>query len=237
MLLRRTPRGGNRGRNQFLKRLAAFMEELKLAFENGSPDRAEVKQDGKDEKQDRPAHDDTDRAIARAVSLLRARFVHKAAQSLLQSGQSRPFTDAVHAELSEKIPQGPPRFLPDLPAGCGPVLIASDHDLVSQIQKMASRGSSPGPTQISARHLKLVVETDIGCEFVAAVLSDLCSGSFSDDMKPLFLSAVGARVPKQDGTDRPICVGDTFYRLACSRLISLAQEDIADAVGPYPVRL
>jgi len=232
-LLKRV-RGGKRGQYALLHRMSAFMADLDSAFESrGSPDGAEVKADGKEEKKDLPARSNEERAISRAVSLLRARFVHKAAQSLLHEGGRVAHTDAIRAELIEKIPQIPPADLPPLPAGCGAVLIAADHDLVKQIRKAASRGAAPGPTQISARHLKHVVNSDIGRQFVAAILSDLCSGSFSDDMKPVFLTAVGARIPKAGGGVRPICCGDVFYRLACSYLIRGSQSSLADAVGPH----
>lgn len=84
---------------------------------------------------------------------------------------------------------------------------------------------------ISARHLKHVVKSQAGRDFVAAVLCDLTNGQFSADMKPLFLTSTGGKVPKGDGSVRPICVGDIFYRLACSRLIHLAQKPLKLAVG------
>ncbi len=123
--------------------------------------------------------------------------------------------------------------MPDLPADAVSQTIRPDNGLRKFIDKFASKGSAPGPLQLSGRVISIVVSSRIGLEAVAAILTDLTNGTFSDEMRPWFQSSVGIALPKPRGGVRPICIGDVFYRLAATRLAQDYIGNIRKACGPY----
>ena len=145
-------------------------------------------------------------------------------------------TDDVTRQLREKIPQSvpaPEMKRPAAPADAPVQIVTADEYLRKFIRNFASKGAAPGPLQLSGRVVSVVVESKVGLDAVAAILTDLTNGTFSDAMRPWFLGSVGAAIPKPGGDIRPICVGDVFYRLAASRLVQRNISKIRKACGKH----
>jgi hypothetical protein len=220
-LLKRTG-GGVRGRGQrrLITRLTKMAEKLRSDV-NQDLTSEEKKELSEEEAlaQERKADSEREKAIQRSIYLLRQGFGARASKAMMNKGKV-VFNDDVALQLKQLIPQTVPeaeKIMPDLPADAIMQTVIANSSLRRFINQFASKGAAPGPLQISGRVLSVVVSSAIGLNAVAAILTDLTNGTFSDVMRPWFLSSVGVALPKPNGGIRPICIGDVFYRLAATR--------------------
>jgi hypothetical protein len=239
-------RGGRRGwlvtaiNDRLARMIEEPQDELAFRVESDSTEhKAEAKEvpDGKDEKREDLAPvpaEFTPQQAARVARLVRVRLTKKAGRVLIQTGQLPEITSAIVAEMRNKIPQRAPLAMP-VPPIDAPLrtFTHSDAPFFQYIARKSSKGSAPGPSQLTYRHIQRISATVIGRKMIASICSDLHNGRFSAAIKPLFLSSMCTPVPKKDGSHRPVIAGDTFRRIVASNVVHSNRDALIEAAGDF----
>ena len=82
------------------------------------------------------------------------------------------------------------------------------------ISRRLRNGSSPGPSGWTGDLISIISNNADCLAGIAALTQDIINGRLDDHAKLHLLGSFLVAVPKPNGSDRPIAIGEAFYKLA-----------------------
>ena len=228
--LLRSEGSGSRGKQREHKRYSAVEREIKQirdAEQNGqaSTGLPHVKSEQPTDKLVDPVL----AAVRRANHMMSLKLVSKAAKALLQRGLADPSDPAVLAKVRELHPTCDDS-MPLCPPGA-PVIISREQ-IRAQLKKMSAKGSAPGLSKMSSRHLLPLSEQPNIMNLITHICNRIANAEYSDQMRPFFMDSLGLLPQKPGGGVRPLAIGDTVYRLTAQIVLALDRSQWKEAAGP-----
>ena len=166
----------------------------------------------------------------RAKRAVEASQFRKALQSLSSHGLARPSPETLE-EMKAKHPRAPP---PTPLSSPPPTPIQVGEDDVLRALRSFLGDSSPGPSLLSANHLKEAVlcrspdRGPMALQAITAVVNLLCKGQVPPEVAPHLCGATLVAAYKKGGGLRPIAVGEVLRRLT-SKCLSWAVRAAASS--------
>ena len=174
------------------------------------------------------------KAARRADYLVQCGLTRKAAQVLHSTTQIADLrTTAAQETMLRLHPQPPPgTVLPSLPEGAPPSVLEDDAGM-RRLLTQSDNGSSAGPSGWGGNMLSILVQSDICRLGVIALLRDVINGQLPDDARQLLLTSRLVALTKPNCYDRPIAVGELFYRLAAMVAVRRVSDVAAQLLAPH----
>ena len=193
----------------------------------------EDRADAQLQEQDSRELDETKRRINRSKRMLKLINVGGANQNLKRNNGiadlRRPEKLAEYKALHPSRPANAPPIprRPDAP----PAIVGSEE--IKKLIRRAPRGRAPGPSGMTAEHLKPLMKHDDIREGIALMLQDISNGSLPYASKMLLLHGKGLPIEKEKGGIRPIAMGEVLFKLAAVRLLLKNRKNILKALKPH----
>jgi hypothetical protein len=168
---------------------------------------------------------DDDRTVRAALKHIRDGYVGKAAKAIARD-PPRPVVSAwsVLNDLVALHPDGPPAPPTDLRDAPRTDLFAVD--AVRHAAASACCGAAPGPSGWTDELLASALEHEEFAADFAALMTDIANGEVSPLVRKLLTSARLIGLPKVPCGTRPIAMGETFLKLACTLAINAAKPEL-----------
>ena len=121
--------------------------------------------------------------------------------------------------------------LPDLPEGAP--FLALDEKMFKQVIKDCDDGSGASPSGWTGAHFNILSRDPDCMKGIMALCTDIINGSLDDRAKPYLLAARGVAPMKPNGGLRPVCIGETFYKVSAKYLARLNKDNFIETLLPY----
>ena len=135
---------------------------------------------------------------------------------------SKPI-DETYENLCKLHPDGAPPMNIVLPAV---PLYSKDSVSVEAVRKIvqgcSTKETSPGPSQWTFELLHIALGDAFNAECFRNVIIDICNGALPDFVDLALSASNILGIPKENGSERPIAMGETFLKVAAS--VSMARE-------------
>jgi len=157
--------------------------------------------------------------VRRALALVSAGQLRRAASSLLQSGLHDPSPEIIQ-QLRDLHPSPPPDPLPSRPAEA-PSVSFSSASVRAFLRERAPRGSAPGLSGWTESLLLPLAEDSHLLLALTSLLEDIACGRLDPVSRTRLLSCRLIPARKKDNGVRPIAVSEVFLRAASSLSLRL----------------
>ena len=236
LLLYRPPRGGNIHKSKLAERFQAFAEGQWSSLLRQSRQYAEEASAAQHRKRRRqnPQHD-MDRRAARAESLVQLGEL-SAGRQALEGASVAPGTrrtlDALRdpgrrpPKARDLIPGAILNLEPEVP------FQLDEFKLASNVQS-ARRGAAPGPSGMSAEHLRLVLDNVRDTNLLYLMAEQLARGRVSPSIADALRLGRMNALQKPNGGVRGIVAGDVLRRLVGRTVAQQVSEVVEAATRPH----
>ncbi|MGA7854889.1 MAG: hypothetical protein WCA15_16300, partial [Candidatus Acidiferrales bacterium] len=192
--------------------------------------------EGPEDKRKVQKEDETFEAVRRALRYLKLNLTGKAAAALISKPSLNPAKPEVQKQFASLFPANNAEQ-PQMPSQAPRVYIQPTKELKDAIGRLAKKGSAPGPSHQTGRHLAVLTGDSECLQCIAAICTSIANGELSKRLRRLLLTARGVPLPKENGGVRPISVRELLVRVTGTQVVRSCKDGISKAAGPHQLGL
>ena len=215
-----------RKRRKKSKKLNAHLRNLLIEAEGG-----EILSTPNGSRNAAPNFDVVSAKINNALQLKRNGHLSRGRMALESSGLADLENPANATKMESLFPNRDSKTpLPELPRGAP--FLAMDVKMLKQVIKDCDNGSGASPSGWTGAHLRILSRDPDCMKGITALCTDIINGSLDDRAKPYLLAARGVAPLKPNGGLRPVCIGETFYKVSAKYLARLNKDNFIETLLP-----
>ena len=169
--------------------------------------------------------------LRRAKACLKVGETKRAVRVLLEGPALNTEDPQVLQQLKSLFPPAAPTPVPVLPPGAAAPILQEEE--VSKLVRRLSRCVAPGPSGWTYDLIKSACSSSLVLKGFTKLVNDITSGSLHSKSAALLLACRGIPLAKRAGGVRPLGIGEAFYRVAASHVVSLVAKDAGLVLAPW----
>ena len=169
--------------------------------------------------------------LKRAKAFLRAGEPGKAGKALMQQPMCNGADPKVIAQLRALFPEGIDTPMPRLPDNVKAPTFTAER--VLEIIKRLPKKVAPGLSGWSYELVNVCMRSETARQAVTRLFNDIASGTLPDEVADLMLASIVWPVAKLDGSPRPICGTEVWYRMTARECVKLVAKEMGVQLQPF----